>query len=238
LGEENSSFFGSMFITKLKQAGMQRASLPEKERTDFYLYVDEFHNLMTETFENILSEARKYGICLTVAHQYMGQLLEKVQQAVLGNTGTIIVFRVGGEDAVRLEPEMAPIFGVKDMVNLGVQMFYIKETIDGEAYDPFSAQTLKVMPPTHKSFKDEIIKLCREKYAISADAAKNLMEQEESKIMRSSHEKSIIEGKTKNKVEEKGAAMSASPNVASETGEPRPGDSGREAKKEGEEPLI
>ena len=194
LGEENSSFFGSMFITKIKQAGMERASLSEKERKDFYLYVDEFHNLMTETFENILSEARKYGICLTVAHQYMGQLLPKVQQAVLGNTGTTIVFRVGGEDAVKLEPEMAPIFGVKDMVNLGVQNFYIKETIDGEAYDPFSAETLKVLAPAHQSFKKEIIKQSREKYTIDVEGAKKLMEEEESKIMRSSHEKSIIEG--------------------------------------------
>ena len=176
---------------------MARASIPEDEREDFYLYVDEFHNLMTETFENILSEARKYSICLTVAHQYMGQLIPKVQQAVLGNTGTIIVFRVGGEDAVKLEPEMAPIFGVKDMVNLGVQNFYIKETIDGEAYDPFSATTLKVMPATHKSFKKEIIELSRSKYTISAEAAQKLMQAEESKIMRSSHEKSIIEGKGK-----------------------------------------
>jgi len=197
LGEENSSFFGSMFITKIKQAGMERANLPEKQRKDFYLYVDEFHNLMTETFENILSEARKYGICLTVAHQYMGQLLPKVQQAVLGNTGTTVVFRVGGEDAVKLEPEMAPIFGVKDMVNLGVQNFYIKETIDGEAYDPFSAETLKVLPPAHESFKKEIVKHSRDNYTISVEGAKKLMEEEESKIMRSSHEKSIIEGKGK-----------------------------------------
>ncbi len=195
LGEENASFFGSMFITKIKQAGMARAALAEKQRKDFYLYVDEFHNLMTETFENILSEARKYGICLTVAHQYMGQLLQKVQQAVLGNTGTIIVFRVGGEDAVRLEPEMAPIFGVKDMVNLGVQNFYIKETIDGEAYDPFSAETLKVLPPAHESFKEEIIRRSRAKYTVAVGATKKLMEEEESKIIRSSHEKSIIEHK-------------------------------------------
>lgn len=194
LGEENASFFGSMFITKIKQAGMARASLPEKERRDFYLYVDEFHNLVTETFENILSEARKYGICLTIAHQYMGQLLEKVQQAVLGNTGTIIVFRVGGEDAVKLEPEMAPIFSVKDMVNLGVQNFYIKETIDGEAYDPFSAETLKVLPPAHESLKKKIVEQSRAKYTIEAGESKKLMEEEESKIMRSSHEKSIIEG--------------------------------------------
>src|SRR3989339_179245 len=197
IGEENSSFFGSMFLTKIKQAGMARAKLEPEDRGDFFVLVDEFQNIVTDTFENLLSEARKYGLCLTVAHQYMGQLLEKVQQAVLGNTGTIIVFRVGGEDAVKLEPEMAPIFGVKDMVNLGVQNFYIKETIDGEAYDPFSAETLKVLPPKHKSFKDEIIKRSRARYTIPAEAAKKLMEEEESKIMRSSHEKSIIEGKGK-----------------------------------------
>ncbi|HEY4474538.1 MAG TPA: type IV secretion system DNA-binding domain-containing protein [Candidatus Paceibacterota bacterium] len=221
LGEENSSFFGSMFITKIKQAGMERAALPEKDRKDFYLYVDEFQNLMTETFENLLSEARKYGLCLTMAHQYMGQLLPKVQQAVLGNTGTTIIFRVGGEDAVRLEPEMAPTFAVKDMVNLGVQNFYIKETIDGEAYDPFSAQTLKVLPATHASLKAEVIKRSREKYTADLGATKKLMDEEESKIIRSSHEKSIIEGKGKGQ-------------AAPEGGEPRPESSlGRE-----EEPLI
>ena len=193
LGEENSSFFGSMFVTKIKQAGMERANLEEKQRKDFYLYVDEFQNLMTDTFENLLSEARKYGLCLTMAHQYMGQLLIKVQQAVLGNTGSTIIFRVGGEDAVRLEPEMAPMFAVKDMVNLGVQNFYIKQTIDGEAYDPFSAQTLKVLPAAHQSYKEEIIKRSREKYTVSMEATKILMQQEESKIIRSSHEKNIIE---------------------------------------------
>ncbi len=105
IGEENSSFFGSMFITKIKQAGMARARLPEKERHDFYLYVDEFQNLVTETFENLLSEARKYGLCLTVAHQYMQQLLPRVQAAVIGNTGTIVVLSVVGEEAERRKPK-------------------------------------------------------------------------------------------------------------------------------------
>jgi len=194
LGEENSSFLGSMLITKLKQAGMSRASLPEKERHDFYLYVDEFHNLVTETFENILSEARKYGLCLTVAHQYVGQLIPRVQAAVLGNTGSIIIFRVGGEDAERLEPEMEPLFKVKDMINLGMQEFYIKMTIDGETYDPFSAETLKVLPPPHESFKDRIVAASRRKYAISADAAKKLIQEEEATIFRSAQEKAIITG--------------------------------------------
>ncbi len=195
LGEENSSFFGSMFITKIKQAGMARAAVPERDRHDFYLYVDEFQNLVTETFENILSEARKYGLALTVAHQYVGQLLPRVQAAVLGNVGSIIIFRVGGEDAVKLKPEMAPVFDVKDMINLGVREFYIKMTIDGESYDPFSAETLKVMPPPHRSFRPDIIEASRRKFAISADAAKELIQQEESTILRSAQEKAIIEGK-------------------------------------------
>src|SRR3989338_1511868 len=183
LGEENSSFFGSMFITKIKQAGMARASLPEKERTDFYLYVDEFHNLVTNTFENIFSEARKYGLCLIVAHQYMSQLLPAVQATVLGNSGTLVVFRIGGDDAKKLESEMTPVFKPKDMINLGMQEFYIKMTIDGNTYDPFSAETLKIMPATHKSFKEEIIKHSREKYAIHIDEVKRKLEEEEKELL-------------------------------------------------------
>ncbi|RJP45690.1 hypothetical protein C4587_00420 [Candidatus Parcubacteria bacterium] len=197
LGEENSSFLGAMFITKIKQAGMARARLPENERPDFYLYVDEFHNLVTETFENILSEARKYGLCLTIAHQYMGQLIPRVQAAVLGNVGSIIIFRVGGEDAVKLKPEMAPIFDVKDMINLATQEFYVKMTIDGESYDPFSAETLRVLPPPHRSFKKEIVERSRQKYTIPADAAKKLIQEEEATIIRSAQEKAIIEGKAR-----------------------------------------
>lgn len=203
LGEENSSFLGAMILTKIKQAGMARARLPEEKRQDFYLYVDEFHNIVTETFENLLSEARKYGLCLMVAHQYIGQLSSKIKSAVLGNTGTIIVFRVAGEDAVVLKPEMAPVFDVKDMINLGIQEFYIKMTIDGETYDPFSAETLKVFPPPHQSFKKQIIDFSRKMYSISAEAARKLIAEEEAKIYRSAEEKAIIEGrKTEGKVEE------------------------------------
>lgn len=201
IGEENSSFFGSMFITKIKQAGMERAAIPSAERNDFYLYVDEFQNLVTDTFENLLSEARKYGICLTVAHQYVGQLLPNVQAAVLGNTGTIIIFRVGGEDAVKLKPEMAPIFDVKDMINLGMGQIYLKMTIDGETYDPFSAETLRVLPPKHPSYRDRIIQASRDKYSIPADAAKKLIQEEESTIIRSAQEKAILEGKSPKEAE-------------------------------------
>ena len=204
IGEENSSFFGSMFLTKIKQAGMERASIPEADRKDFYLYIDEFHNIVTQTFENILSEARKYALNLTIAHQYIGQLISQVQHAVLGNTGSIICFRVGGEDAVKLKPEFAPIFDVKDMINLAVAEFYIKTTIDGESYDPFSAETLRVLPPTHPSYKKEIIEASRRKYSIPKDNAAKLIAEEEATIIRSAEEKAIIESKAKRKSKENG----------------------------------
>ena len=202
IGEENSSFFGAMFLTKIKQAGMARAKLEPKDRHDFYLYVDEFQNIVTDTFENILSEARKYGINLIVAHQYVGQLLPKVQQAVLGNIGSIISFRVGGDDATKLKPEFAPVFDVKDMINLGVGEFYVKMTIDGESYDPFSAETLRVLPATHPSYRQEILEASRRKYAISSDEAQRLIAEEESTIIRSAQEKAAITGISRNKEKE------------------------------------
>ncbi len=197
LGEENSSFLGSMFLTKIKQAGMERAAIPENERKDFYLYVDEFQNVVTQTFENILSEARKYGLNLTIAHQYVSQIIPKVYQAVLGNVGNVISFRVGGEDAVKLKPEFSPIFDVKDMINLAVTEFYIKMTIDGESYDPFSAETLRVLPPTHPSYRQEIVDASHRKYSIPKGDAQKLIAEEEATIIRSKEEKDMIGGKSK-----------------------------------------
>ncbi|MFH1608525.1 MAG: DUF87 domain-containing protein [Patescibacteria group bacterium] len=203
LGEENSSFLGSIFLTKIKQAGMERAAIPENQRKDFYLYVDEFQNVVTQTFENILSEARKYALNLTIAHQYVGQILPKVHQAVLGNCGSVITFRIGGEDAVKMKPEFAPIFDVKDMINLAVGEIYVKMTIDGESYDPFSAETLKVLESTHKSNREEIIAASRRKFTISKYDAAKLIAEEEATIIRSADEKAIIEGKKrKNKLKE------------------------------------
>lgn len=208
IGEENSSFFGSMFLTKIKQAGMSRAKMDAKDRNDFYLYVDEFQNVVTDTFENILSEARKYGLNLTMAHQYVGQIIPKVEAAVLGNVGSIISFRVGGDDAVKLKPEFAPVFDVKDMINLGVSEFYIKMTIDGESYDPFSAETLRVLPATHPSYRDRIVAASRRKFALPVADARRLIEEEESTIVRSAAEKAAITGK---KEEGKPAEKAAEP---------------------------
>src|SRR3989338_3119553 len=183
IGEENSSFFGSMFITKIKQAGMARAKIPEAKRQDFYFYVDEFHNVVTASFLNLFSEARKYGLNLTVAHQYIGQILPSVLDTVLGNVATIIVFRIGGDDAAKMESEMTPVFKAKDMINLGTQEFYIKETIDGETYDPFSAETLKILPAPQPSYKDKILEHSRRKYAMSAEEGKKILKEEENSLI-------------------------------------------------------
>lgn len=220
LGEENSSFFGSMFITKIYQAGMARAAIPEKQRKDFYLYVDEFHNLMTTTFENLFSESRKYGFCLTVAHQYIGQLLAEVFATVLGNAGTIIVFRIGGVDARQLCSEMTPIFQAEDMINLGSREFFTKMIIDGEAFDPFSAETLTVSTPSYLSSRQEIIKQSREKYALPAAQVKQKLAKEAEERMKS---------------EIKTLKQSATPHLQASEG----GEEGKKLEKEkGGEPLV
>ncbi len=144
LGEENAALLGSMIITKIYQAAMARADTREEDRKDFYFYVDEFQNFATDTFTEILSEARKYRLCLTLAHQYIGQLEEEVRKTVFGNVGSIIGFRVGAEDATVLEAEYTPIFNVRDIINLGVREFYLKMSVDGELTEAFSGKTLSI----------------------------------------------------------------------------------------------
>jgi len=164
IGEDASSLMGAMMITKMQMAAMSRVNIPENERRDFYLYVDEFQNFATESFANILSEARKYRLNLILAHQYIAQLDEKVRAAVFGNVGTIICFRVGAEDAEFLAKEFAPQFDENDLVNLNKYDVYVKLMIDGITSEPFSATTL---PPIGKSEgnRDKIIRVSRERYA-------------------------------------------------------------------------
>lgn len=164
LGEQSAMFFGALILAKLKEAGIARSTVPAAERKDFYIYLDELLAMATDTFRQLLGEARTYGFCLTMANQYFGQLPDTVQAALLGHVGTMIVFRVAGEDAVRLKPEMAPVFDVRDMINLGSQQFYIRMAIAGEAYDPFSGETLKLLPPPHASFRDRIVDASRKQY--------------------------------------------------------------------------
>ena len=164
IGEENSSLLGAMMITKLQLAAMSRADISEEKRNDFFLYVDEFQNFATESFAHILSEARKYRLGLIIAHQYIEQLGDEVKAAVFGNVGTMIVFRVGAEDAEFLEQEFIPYFEQTDLVNLTKFDFYIKLMIDGVTSNPFSAIG---MPPAtgETGNRDKVITVSRERYS-------------------------------------------------------------------------
>ncbi len=165
LGEDNSALLGAMLITRLQLAAMSRIDIPEEERKDFYLYVDEFQNFATESFANILSEARKYRLNLTLAHQYITQMVEPVRDAVFGNVGTMIVFRVGAFDAEFLEKEFSPEFMINDLVGLGFANTYLKLMIDGLASRPFSATTLPPIKKPEISYREKIIKVSRERYS-------------------------------------------------------------------------
>ncbi len=161
VGEDNSALLGGMLITKIQLAAMERVRIPEDERKDFYLYVDEFQNFATDSFANILSEARKYRLNLTLAHQYIGQLITDtstaVRDAVFGNVGTMIVFRVGAADAEFLEKEFEPEFTPQDIVNLPNYNIYLKLMVDGITSRPFSATTL---PPIKiENSKDVVEKI-------------------------------------------------------------------------------
>ncbi len=169
IGEDNSALLGGMIITKIQLAAMERVRIPEEDRKDFYLYVDEFQNFVTDAFAGILSEARKYRLNLTVAHQYTAQLVvdksSAVRDAVFGNVGTMIVFRVGADDADFLESEFDPEFTPQDIVNLPNYKIYLKLMIDGVTSRPFSAKTLPPMVKSgNKKIEEEVIRTSRELY--------------------------------------------------------------------------
>ena len=169
VGEDSSRLLGGLLVTKLQLAAMSRVDIPEEERKDFFLYIDEFQNFATDSFTNILSEARKYRLALILGHQYIAQLgtgeEAKVRDAVFGNVGTMVIFRVGAEDAEWLEKEFMPEFLATDFVNLGKYNVYVKLMIDGISSRPFSAATMPPFPIPEKIYKDEIISYSRERYA-------------------------------------------------------------------------
>lgn len=170
IGEDISRLLGAMMITKIQLAAMERVDIPEEDRKDFYLYVDEFQNFATEAFINILSEARKYRLNLTLANQYITQFDETVRDAIFGNVGTLISFRVGAVDAEFMEKEFEPAFMMNDLVNLPKYHIYLKLMIDGVAGDAFSATTL---PPINVSEtemnREKVVKVSRERYASSKE---------------------------------------------------------------------
>lgn len=167
-GEVNAKLLGLIIVAKLQMAALGRAELPEEQRKDFYLYIDEFQNFITDSISTILSEARKYRLDLIIAHQYMGQLMDEkgksgIRDAVLGNAGTIVSFRIGPEDAEILAKEFAPIFGAYDLVNVEQYTAYTKLLIDNTASRPFN---MSMYPPTtgNPALGNAIRELSRLKY--------------------------------------------------------------------------
>jgi hypothetical protein len=172
-GEVNSSLLGLILISKIQMAAMKRARVPEEQRVDFYLYVDEFQNFTTDSIATILSEARKYKLNLIMAHQYMPQLKEEIRDAVLGNVGTIGAFRIGAEDAENLEKQFEPGFSRFDLVNLDNFTMIIKMMIDNKISTPFKMDTLP-MPKGKPELAEAVKKISKLKYS----RAKAIVEEE------------------------------------------------------------
>ncbi len=175
IGEVNANLLGLVIVSKLQMAAMARADLPEAERKDFYLYIDEFQNFITDSIATILSEARKYRLCLTLAHQYLGQLLvsssvigggggeARIRDAVLGTVGTFITFKIGIEDAEILAKEYKPVFNEYDLVNVEKFNAYVKLLVDNQPIRPFSMVTLPPKPGDRK-IAEMVRQLSRLKY--------------------------------------------------------------------------
>ena len=167
IGEDNAALLGSFLVTKVQLAAMSRSDIPNiEDRRPFYLYVDEFQNFATESFAVILSEARKYGLNLTVANQYTSQMTEQVRDAVFGNVGTTISFRVSADDAPILSKQFEPVFEAQDLLNLNNRHFVVSMIINGEKTPAFSATTLSI-PKAPNDLTPEIIKYSRMNYARS-----------------------------------------------------------------------
>ena len=164
VGEDNAALLGSLLVTKIQLAAMSRADVPASQRTPFYLYVDEFQNFATDSFATILSEARKYGLNLTVANQYIAQMLPQVKDAIFGNVGSIVAFRTSADDARTMQKYFEPKFTEYDLVHMHNRHFVINMTIEGEKVPAFSAITLN-LPNIETNFTTEIIEHSRMMYS-------------------------------------------------------------------------
>jgi hypothetical protein len=163
LGEDVSALLGSMLVTNIQLAALYRAVQKEEDRRPFYLYVDEMHSFVTNSFADILSEARKFKLGLFLTHQYIEQLSEKIRAAVFGNAGTLIAFRVGAADAEYLEKEFYPVFDRTDLVSLPRYSMYLKLMIDGATSQPFSAETIAVSEYV-ESYRKNVIEFSQNRY--------------------------------------------------------------------------
>ena len=165
LGEDKANLLGAVLVTKFQLAAMSRATMPETERRDYFLFADEFQNFSTDSFASILSEARKYRLCLTLSHQYMDQLREEIRKAVFGNVGSIISFRVGPTDASFLEREFGDGYVGNRFTELANHTVCVKLLMNGHHGEPFKGVTL---PPLQLQCgrRETIIRRSRERYAM------------------------------------------------------------------------
>ncbi len=179
IGESNSALLGAMLVSKIEQAAMSRADIPEEERRDFSVYADEFQTFATESFAAILSEARKFHLSLVIGHQYIAQLPEEVRNAIFGNIGTLAVFRVGAGDAEWLEKEFEPEFTANDLVNLSKYNIYIKLMIDGITSKAFSAETLPPAPMSEGyGLAETILKNNHERFSTPREEVQKMISEE------------------------------------------------------------
>ncbi len=170
VGEDNAALLGALLVTKIQLASMSRADILPTERTPFYLYVDEFQNFATDSFATILSEARKYALNLTVANQYIAQMSVDVKDAVFGNVGSMIAFRMGADDARSMQKYFEPKFEEHDLVHMNNRNIVISMTIDGEKTQAFSATTLN-LPPEPPEHTARIVEHSRNFHAVPRHAA-------------------------------------------------------------------
>ncbi len=166
LGADKANLLGSLLTTQFQLAAMSRANTPEASRRDFYLIIDEFHNFTTDSFAAILAEARKYGLCLTLSHQYLDQLSPEIRQAVFGNVGTTITFRIGYSDAELLAHEFANTFIPAQFVELDRFQIFIRLLENGIASTPFPAKTLPTLE-NRQGRRHKLIQYSRERFATS-----------------------------------------------------------------------
>ncbi len=164
LGADKSNLIGAMLVTQFQLAAMSRADMPEAERRDFFLYVDEFQSFASDSFISILSEARKYRLCLTLSHQYVDQLRPEIRDAVFGNVGSIVTFRVGHRDAKVLEQAFGETYRANQLTSLGNHEVCAKLLADGQDCEPFLGKTLPPIGERHGR-RENIIRRSREKYA-------------------------------------------------------------------------
>jgi len=162
IGEENSNFLGLVLVPRILMAAMSRQDVPEEARRDFFLYVDEFQNFATPDFAQILSEARKYRLNLTVANQFIGQVEEEVKNAVFGNVGTVMCFRVGVTDASYLAHEYTPVFGEDDLLNIERYHVYIKTIVNNEPVPPFSMDLTKDLTKEKEMMNPKVAEIIKE----------------------------------------------------------------------------